>query len=165
MGMNHLPQVLPSLKFNQAVKRVFHHYWAFRGRARRSEYWWFKLFEMLAFFLANCLDTLITNFILNHFNLHFRGSVGVLTLIVFVGLLLPDLAVFWRRFHDIGRSGWYWLVFFVPIVLSTVLASFTYAGSIFFGILGLVAFAALLALCCLDSRKEINKYGPSPKYK
>ncbi len=160
----HSLQGQPLLQFNQAVRSVFHQYTTFKGRARRSEFWWFVLFEFIVCFIASSLDAVIINFIYKKFGFLYKGSVGILTLIVFLGLLLPGLAVLWRRLHDTGRSGWYYLMIFVPVILSTVLSFFSTVGSIFFGVLGLVCGVILLAFCCLDSQPGENKYGSSPKY-
>ncbi len=157
-------RVKPLLQFNQAVKSVFHQYATFKGRARRSEFWWFELFNFIVCFIASSLDAVIINFVYRKFGFLYKGSIGILTLIVFIVLLLPGLAVLWRRLHDTGRSGWYNLIVLVPFILSTVLSYFSTIGSIFFGVLGLVCGAILLFFCCLDSQPGENKYGSSPKY-
>ena len=69
------------------------------------------------------------------------GIVGVIGLI----LLLPTLAAGVRRLHDTGRSGWIILLNFIPIV------------NIVTGILTFIWTVQ-------DSKPEVNKYGPSPKY-
>ena len=58
-------------------------------------------------------------------------------------LLPPSIAVSIRRLHDSNWNGWWWFSLFIPII-----------GPIFF-----------LVLMCLDSNKNDNQYGPSPKYK
>ena len=70
----------------------------FSGRATRSEYWYF--------FLMNSLVGLVLG-IMGLYNLSNIYSLFV---------LIPGLAVFVRRMHDIGRSGWNWLWGFLPIV-------------------------------------------------
>jgi len=71
-------------------------YAQFTGRASRSEYWWFYLFTVLATAAA---DT-------------FGGTVGNLASLVF---FLPGLALAARRLHDVGRSGWWFLLVFTVI--------------------------------------------------
>ena len=58
-----------------------------------------------------------------------------------LAVLIPGFAVFFRRLHDTGRSGWWWLILFMPIV-------------------GVIV---ILVFCCLDSQPGENKYGPNPK--
>jgi uncharacterized membrane protein YhaH (DUF805 family) len=77
-------------------------YALFSGRASRSEYWWFYLFTVLATDAAVLLG----------------GPVGGLASLFF---FLPSLALFVRRLHDVGRSGWWFLLVFtiigVPVLL------------------------------------------------
>ena len=77
--------------FLQAIKSCLNQYAMFSGRASRSEYWWFFLFQVLALIVTSMLgDTAYS--------------------IVALLLLLPALAVGARRLHDIGRSGWWQLL-------------------------------------------------------
>ena len=69
-----------------------------------------------------------------------RDSFGT---IAFLGLIIPNLAVTVRRFHDIGYSGWYILLVFIP-----------YLGSI----IGLV----IIVLMMVDGQPQINDYGTVP---
>ena len=71
-------------------------YAQFTGRASRSEYWRFYLFTVLATAAA---DT-------------FGGTVGNLASLAF---FLPGLALMVRRLHDVGRSGWWFLIVFTII--------------------------------------------------
>ncbi|MEO9820091.1 MAG: DUF805 domain-containing protein [Paracoccaceae bacterium] len=101
----------------EAVGTVFSKYAMFRGRAPRSEYWWFYLFEIIAFtvFIAIDLSFLMNDpIVLNDptkidffslFTLYY-------TLISFI----PRLAVTVRRLHDAGMSGFLILAYFVPFV-------------------------------------------------
>ena len=85
-----------SIGFLEAVKRVFQHYADFKGRSRRSEYWWFCLFNMI---VAGIVSVLLTDF------------AWVWSLVV----LVPGLALSVRRLHDVGKSGWYYLWMFLPL--------------------------------------------------
>ncbi|MBR2425299.1 MAG: DUF805 domain-containing protein [Lentisphaeria bacterium] len=92
-------------------------YAQFEGRARRQEFWLFAL--------VNCIISMIP-------------IIGwIWDLIV----LIPCWAVFCRRMHDTGRSGWNWLWLFLPII-----------GAII-----------LLIYECEDSQYGPNQYGPNPK--
>jgi uncharacterized membrane protein YhaH (DUF805 family) len=85
------------MNFIEAVKACFQKYASFSGRATRSEYWWFALFQAAAQIVALMISE-------------------TLFLIVALALLLPALAVGARRLHDIGKSGWLQLVWLVPAV-------------------------------------------------
>jgi uncharacterized membrane protein YhaH (DUF805 family) len=68
-------------------------------------------------------------------------DVPIFTPVLFLGLLVPGLAVGVRRLHDVGRSGWWLLIALVPL-----------AGPI-----------VLLVFACEDGQWEPNQWGPSPK--
>jgi len=103
-------------------------YATFSGRARRSEYWCFILFWMIFYFVAAVVDAII-------------GSIVVVTLLLTLALLLPGLAVTVRRLHDTGKSGWWILIYLVPIVGPFV----------------------MIVFLCIDSQPGDNVYGPNPK--
>lgn len=84
------------MDFLQAIKSCLGQYATFSGRASRSEYWWFFLFQVLASLVSSVLGDAIN---------------GVVVLL----LLLPALAVGARRLHDIGRSGWWQLLMLTGI--------------------------------------------------
>ncbi|WP_286828716.1 MULTISPECIES: DUF805 domain-containing protein [Kordiimonas] len=91
--------------FGSAVATAFKKYATFSGRASRSEYWWFFLFYILAFMAASFIDVAMGNV-----------ESGIMGWIVLLILFLPTIAISVRRLHDINMSGWWYLVFLVPIV-------------------------------------------------
>ncbi len=108
--------------FIGAIKK----YADFTGRARRTEYWMFTLFYLIFFLVTVGIDMALgTTFIAAIFSL---------------GLLLPSLAIGARRLHDTGRSGWWQLLYFIPLIGAIV----------------------LLVFFCQDSQDE-NDYGANPK--
>ena len=92
--------------------KVLRKYSVFEGRARRKEYWMFLLFNMLINMVLAFVESLM-------------GFEGVLTGIYNLGILIPALAVSVRRVHDIGKSGWWLLINFVPIAGPLVFLYFT----------------------------------------
>ncbi len=86
----------------EAVRSVLTKYADFSGRARRSEFWWFYLFNFLVSIVASIVDQVI--------------GFPALQIVVGLGLLIPGLAVGARRLHDTDRSGWWQLIAFVPLV-------------------------------------------------
>ena len=150
------------MTFKQSVATCFRKYANFKGRARRSEYWFFYLFNSL----VNTVLTLAVALVAMGLTLsealplalqgEFTGadvegilvSMGGVLLAVFLvmaafwlALLLPNLAVTWRRLHDIGKSG----------------------GWFFIGLIPLVGGILLLVWACRDSQMEENRFGPCPK--
>ena len=81
----------------QSISSVFGQYLGFSGRACRSEYWWFLLFQFIVEII------LLIAF-------------PILYVIFFLGTILPYLAVAVRRLHDTGRSGWWMLIGLVPFI-------------------------------------------------
>ena len=85
------------MEFGQAIKNCLNNYATFTGRAGRAEFWWFFLFNLLASIVASMIWARLGN-------------------LVSLALLLPSLAVGARRLHDIGKSGWFQLLWFVPLI-------------------------------------------------
>ncbi|MFT3973694.1 MAG: DUF805 domain-containing protein [Amaricoccus sp.] len=94
--------------FNAAIEACFAGYATFRGRASRSEYWFFALFGALANVAAAIADNLS--------GLHVASDVGLFGTLVSLALLIPSLAVTSRRFHDADWSFWWYLMIFLPVI-------------------------------------------------
>jgi uncharacterized membrane protein YhaH (DUF805 family) len=107
---------------------VLKKYAVFSGRARRREYWTFTLVNILIGIALGIITFVVPPL---------RALGHVYSLV----LLIPSLAVFVRRLHDTGRSGWWFFIGFIPLV-----------GAIL-----------LLLFLALDSEPEHNQYGPNPK--
>jgi uncharacterized membrane protein YhaH (DUF805 family) len=123
------------MSFQDAVKICLQQKYAdFNGRARRSEFWYFFLFSLLASAAGAVLDMLF----------HTRPSAiyttGVIQTLIQLVLLVPGLAVGARRLHDISRSGWWLLINAIPLV-----------GQI------------ILVVWAVQDSHADNQYGPSPK--
>lgn len=93
------------MEFKEAVRTVLTERYAdFNGRARRSELWWFVLFSLLVSIAIGMLgvvsDTLA----------------GILNFVVGLALLIPSLSVGVRRLHDTDRTGWWILVWLIPLI-------------------------------------------------
>lgn len=113
--------------------KVLKSYAVFSGRARRQELWMFALFNIIAAFFLSAVDSVI-------FGTAFE-ELGPLYIIYLLGIITPSLAVQVRRLHDIGKSGWWFLITLIPLI-----------GSIW-----------LLVLLVTDSQPGSNQYGPNPK--
>lgn len=86
------------MEFGQAISSCFSKYATFSGRASRSEFWWFFLFQVLVSLAVSMVGETYSG-------------------LVSLALLLPALAVGARRLHDIGRSGWWQLLMLTGIGL------------------------------------------------
>lgn len=95
---------------------VLKKYTVFQGRAHRTEYWMFVLFNFIFGMVLGIIDGII-------------GTGGILYSIYALAVLLPTLAVSVRRLHDIGKSGWWLLIGLVPVIGVVVLLIFALLDS------------------------------------
>lgn len=126
------------VSFSEAVRRAFSNYCNFTGRASRSEFWWFYLFNAIITFPLAALQTVFEVF-------DGPGSGASIVFNVILGLyglgvFLPQLGLCVRRLHDIGKSGW----------------------NYFWGIIPFVGWIILLVFWLRDSEMADNQYGPVP---
>ncbi len=170
------------LEFLEALRLSFSNIFNFKGRARRSEYWWtvvgLYLMTIVVYFLALFLGIGTTGFALfNDLRSVAAGSfVTTYTILCLwsVVIWVLMLALIFRRLHDTGHSGW--LIganFLLGIAGFITLAIGTVSDG---GSMPLIAIAVLLLIAHLvlslyiffltlfDSDVEENKYGPSQKY-
>ena len=125
--------------FGEAVKSFWSHYSKFKGRSRRSEYWWIQLFLVLTNLAVAAIDLALMDGDVDRFIAN--GGGGIVGLIWILVTIVPALAVLVRRLHDTGKTGWWALIGFVPLIGGIVLLVFT----------------------VLDSDAGENKFGESPK--
>ena len=109
-------------------------YTVFTGRARRKEYWFFVLFNIIISAALAIVDYFTGTYSATY-------GMGLLGCLYTLAVLIPAIAVSVRRLHDTGRSGWWLLLALIPIVGGIV----------------------LLVFMVFDSEPGENKYGPSPK--
>ena len=147
------------MNFIQSIKTCFRKYANFKGRATRSEFWWFQLFAAVVTYGAMTLDHLLLGY-------SFEDVATPLATIAMLSVALPTLSVTARRLHDIGWSGWvqfpglvtyvaYLDIWFPGFSLSVV-------GTVLM-IVGMLFWVALLLILIKDSKQHTNKYGPNPK--
>lgn len=115
--------------------KVLKQYADFTGRARRQEYWMFILFHVIAFIVAIIIDSSL--------GLSFGPEIpyGWFYVLYALATFIPALAVSVRRLHDIGKSGWWYLIGLIP----------------------LIGYIWLIVLFCTDGEHGTNKWGDNPK--
>lgn len=96
--------------FAGAIRTCFAKYVTFSGRAARPEYWYWVLFGVLVSIVLAIVDFAVIG-----------AQVGILHDLFSLATILPSIAVATRRLHDIDRSGWWQLLFFVPLVGAIIL--------------------------------------------
>jgi uncharacterized membrane protein YhaH (DUF805 family) len=104
------------MSFQDAVRTCLQKYVTFSGRARRSEFWYFVLFNVIVGIVAGIIDAIIGT--------RSSNGTGLIQNLASLALLLPNLAVGARRLHDTDRSGWWLLIGLIPIVGAIVLIVF-----------------------------------------
>lgn len=115
-------------------------YAVFTGRARRKEFWMFALLNILitiCFYVCSLMGAVMGE----------DGAFIILIAYILLTLwnlaaLIPGIAVTVRRLHDIGKSGWFYLLHLIPCGIGSLI---------------------LLVFMCKDSQPGDNQYGPNPK--
>lgn len=160
---------LPSLDFDESVKKVLNNLTNFNGRARRSELWWY--------YMLYAIVTIALFFVVGHDKL--------LQNIISIVLQLTLCSVTVRRLHDLGIDGW-WVA--LSIALSIFSICYMYHSGYYeamavvnpdmdeamstlrspvvlvTGLLSFVVNICIFIFCVLDGKPRVNKFGPSPKY-
>ena len=157
------------------------HYADFSGRASRSEFWYFRLFNVLTFIGIYLIIMAIKRVI--------GIDLGFLRVVYPIALLIPNFAVTARRLHDTNRSGWWQLLTIITgLIMSGLVITLVYLLCIYaiwgedmrgFSIfreeklLSVLLFISiichiaaeilLLVWYCRDSQQGVNRFGPNPK--
>lgn len=127
------------MTFSQSIKSVFSKYADFSGRATRSEYWYFYLFNFLVvmvYYIA-----LFAMLVSGSRDSSAAGYLSVMFIIYALVMTIPSLAVTVRRLHDTGHSGWWIFLNLIPVIGSIV----------------------LFIWFITDSYPDTNEYGDNPK--
>jgi uncharacterized membrane protein YhaH (DUF805 family) len=123
--------------FFDAVYSCMSKFATWEGRASRSEYWYFVLFHILSLLLAFAIGAAATEVIGNSVDF----AAGLLILIVYIVLYIPQISVAVRRLHDTNHSGWFWWITIIPL-------------------LGLIIW---IWLTCTKGDEFPNEYGEPPQ--
>lgn len=141
------------MSFTESVRTCFKKYATLSGRASRAEFWWFQLFNYLISILLFVVSAVFMIYGVLHQQhgavpsegtmITFFATTAILMLIaqmLQLALLVPNICVLVRRFHDTGHSGYEIFYALIPV-----------AGAIY-----------CLVLCFLPSEEGANQYGPNP---
>ena len=96
---------------------VLKKYAEFSGRARRREYWFFVLFNIIVSIVLVMIDSATGT-------LRMAAGFGLLSGLYSLAVLIPSLAVAVRRLHDTNRTGWWLLLAFIPLIGAIILIVF-----------------------------------------
>ncbi len=129
--------------FIKCLKNYTH----FKGRASRTEFWYFMLYWSIFYVFVIAIDRVLGGNLINFKTLPLSeyiplaklfDEVGVLTFLYRPLTVLPSLAVISRRLHDINKSGWWCLTCVTPLII------------------------ILIIFLCKKSDDSENKYGMKP---
>lgn len=106
------------VSFGEAIRLFFVNYVNFQGRSSRGAFWWWFLASILFSLAAGVLDALLFGPVVT-----MPAGAGMepaeftpVSSLYALGTLLPSIALPVRRLHDIGKSGWWILIVFIPVV-------------------------------------------------
>jgi len=115
----------------------------FSGRARRKEFWMFQLFLIIITTICIILDNILGTVVAMDF-----GPFGLIVLpfgwlyfLCGIFHFLPSLSLVVRRLHDVGKSGWWYLI----------------------GLITIIGVVILIVFFCSEGDKNENKWGLNPK--
>ena len=126
------------------VDTLKNRYAAFKGRATRSEYWYFMLFSIIIALILTALDSMIINPLLGIQPVVETARTGILGMLFSIGTLIPSVALAIRRLHDIGKSCWWILLGVIPVV-------------------NIIGIFVLLYFFIKDSQPGENQFGLNPQ--
>lgn len=133
--------------FGQAISSGFSHYVDWKGRAGRSEFWYWILFTILAAIAAGVVDSLLGLRVFSEQD-GFIGivysSIGWVASLTSLILFLPTISMEVRRLHDTGRTGWWWWLHLLDPLC------------------GLGTIILIIAFYIQSSQPGDNQYGPPP---
>ena len=145
------------MSFFEAVKTVLSKYAVFSGRARRKEYWYFFLFNVIVGFIVGFLGGAMQK----------PKAMSVLSIAFTLAFLLPSIAVAIRRLHDTGRSGWWYLLGVPGVVLAQAANQMRSPENTLLPLaMALVSLAFTVPVfiwLCRDSQPGPNRFGENPK--
>jgi len=150
---------LPMVSFQQAITKGFNKYFVFRGRATRAEFWWWQLFNIVLVIVGSIVDA--------------AAGLQVIGTLIGLALLIPSISLATRRLHDINKSGWWQLLWLLPVAIGIVIALVSWIANLhdwgFYGtaIAILVVFTLLVVVLLIywyarQGDDGPNKYGQDP---
>jgi len=129
--------------FGEAIGAFYSGYFDFENRAIRSEFWWAFLFKTLVYIALVILMLVLASSMGGIDSSDGEAGLGlgmILIILFYIGNLIPNIAIAVRRFHDQDKSGWMYLLVFIP-----------YIGGI-----------VVLVFMCIDGTHGDNRFGPDP---
>ena len=138
---------IPQASCSDNLKIVIFNYCNFKGRARRSEFWFFKLtiyiFNLLYLSIFQIIHNIRNDEDINKdYDIAKNKPAFIVLIVINVIFIVPSISVSVRRLHDVSKSGFFYFLNFIPLIGQLI----------------------LLYYYLQDSFPDANAYGPSTKY-
>ena len=130
------------MDFVESIESAFRKSFVWKGRASRSEFWWFYLFYTLGSIVTVLVDLIY--------------GLPVLNTVFILVTLFPNLSVFIRRLHDTGHSGWWYWIALLPIAI------YSYEGRSHKVLMPIFGFMYAIKLLFTLGEEGGNQYGSNP---
>jgi uncharacterized membrane protein YhaH (DUF805 family) len=152
---------LPMVSFQEAIKKGFNNYFVFRGRSTRAEFWWWQLFNVAIQIVGSIVDAV-------------TGLPSIFGTLLGLALLIPSISLATRRLHDINKSGWWQLLWLLPVAIGIIIALVSWIADLhdwaFYGtaiailiVFTLIVVVLLIYLYVRQGDDGSNKYGEDPR--
>ena len=152
---------LPMVSFQEAIKKGFNNYFVFGGRATRAEFWWWQLFNVAIQIVGSIVDAV-------------TGLPSIFGTLLGLALLIPSISLATRRLHDINKSGWWQLLWLLPVAIGIIIALVSWIADLhnwaFYGtaisilvLFTLIVVVLLIYLYVRQGDDGSNKYGEDPR--
>ena len=115
------------MNFIESIQTCYKKTFNFKGRASKSEFWWFYLYDAIIYVAGEMAWKTDSND--NYIYSDGIVTLGIILTILFFINVIPAAAVGVRRLHDTNRSGWWYLLFLIPLITLIILYFFTNDGS------------------------------------
>ena len=143
--------------FPDAIRLGFQHYFDFRSRSTRAEYWWWVLFTVLVGNIFTVVDMMTGTY---------NVGIGWLNVLFSLAVLIPSFALGARRLHDINKSGWWqllWVVFFLIIPVISLIWWRSWWQLLWVVFFLIIPVIILLWWAIKPSDEGTNKHGADPR--
>ena len=157
-----MTSAVKNINMIDAIKLFFKNYFNFRGRASRSEFWWFFLAYIIVAIVIATAEGLVKG-------IDYAGS-GIASNLFSLALMIGQLSLNARRLQDRGHTGWWQLAPLVPIIpliyfSILLIATESPANAIAAGLTALLfigTYITLIVMWCLPPKEDENKWGRNP---
>ena len=183
-----MTESVKSINMLDAVKLFFKNYFNFKGRASRSEYWWFILAFVIVYIVIATIETvfifatLFDDIYNDPYSYSYSASDAIKdtflmpSFLFYLAMIIGLLSLNARRLQDRGHTGWWQLANIIPNILSLILY-FNFLASILdgssmnigaliaaiiFWIISFGTWVTMIVFLCLPPKEDENKWGRNP---